>query len=269
MKIATFTNQTPNFTSRKPEIRKADDLVRKVNLNVPALSTSYAHTFWNSLNIDKYPKNFKTFAKIAWPKINKCRDEFGKTNKNYENPIDILKATRKYKAGNCFEKSFLTLGALYANGFYDAIGTSVATKVKAIDKRTGKTVFKKNFLYDHCCIATGLSKQRQPNDIIIIDPWFNKAMSLSEAKEKYKTLIPEQEFLENIEKFKNKFIESNKKDYGIFGKKLPIDFNIKNYEFQSAVNFGTTPDCFQFEDITNRVKFGKLVKKEFPELVFK
>ena len=60
MKINNSQAFSPSFTSKKPTTRRADDFVRKVNLEFPAFSTSYAGTFWETLKEGKkYIENKK------------------------------------------------------------------------------------------------------------------------------------------------------------------------------------------------------------------
>ena len=73
------------------------------------------------------------------------------------------------------------------------------------------------------------------NDLIVLDGWLNKAMSISEAHAEYGSMLKEKDISKMKEKAIIRFVDQNKKDYGLLGKKLPPDFDINNYEFKHNI----------------------------------
>ena len=60
-------------------------------------------------------------------------------------------------------------------------------------------------------------------------------MTYNEAQVEYLGLIPIWTINESIEKTIKAIADFEMKDCGILGKKLPLDFDIRNYEFEAKV----------------------------------
>lgn len=265
-----ITALSPNFTSKKPLVKKADDIVRHTNLQYPTFSPSYANNAWVSAKF--YTKSLDRKSEILQqhliPKLNQYRDEYDKTQETDEFHLDIIRKMKEYKIANCNEKTWLTMGALAANGYTHFCKVSVMIGIDAIDKRTGKKAFESYDSYDHCAIATTMEdKGGAIKNSIIVDPWLNKAMTYNEAQVEYLNLIPIWEIRKRIEKTKSKIADYMAQDCGIFGKRLPIDFDIENYEFEVKVFFKRLDSMHEIKDHKEAREFGELVKEEFPELL--
>ena len=109
-------NNNYSFKARRKEIRKADDIVRKVNCEFPAFSTTYADRFWLILN-NKYKPSAKKKALTFNNKINTIRNNYLSVKEENRDLTKPFKDIKQYKAGNCAEKCLLTMGALSANGY--------------------------------------------------------------------------------------------------------------------------------------------------------
>lgn len=268
MKIQSVNiNNNYTFQAKRKEIRKADDIVRHVNKNFPAFSPTYANEFWYKLkDIKEGYIDIRTLN--SEEKLEKYRAEI-KENKKYDSLLETIK---EQKVANCGEKSYLTIATLLANG-YDKYTKrfDVGIKWAATDKRTGERVFENIEDFDHSIILTTMTNEdaKRLNDLIVVDGWLNKAMSLSEAHGVYSSMLKEDFISETYEKTLKKFIKENTKDYGLLGKKLPPDFDINNYKFKHNIVFFKHPAqryTIKGDDVDNLIK---KVKEEYPELILK
>ena len=265
MKIQSINTNNYSFQARRKEIRRADDIVRNVNKNFPAFSTTYAEEFWFYLK--KFKKGYTD------KRIYNKHKELGEIRKNL-NTKDmeetLFKKVKEKKVGNCGEKSYLTLGALSANGIKNFTRRyDVGIKWSATDLRTGERVFEDIQDFDHNIVVSTMTneKPKRNNDLIVIDGWLNKAMSYSEAQAKYKAMIKEDFLSETQQTAIIKFIDASKKDYGLLGKKLPYDFDINNYEFEHNIVFYIPPKT-RYHIISDEFdKLGEIVTEKYPELV--
>ena len=255
MKIQPI-NTNYSFKSKRKEIRKADDIVRNVNLQFPAFSTSYAQRNWNVLS--KKDTFLPLRIKI---KILNERDKFNIECKKDKYALTVFDTLKESKVGNCSEKNWLTLGALAANGYYDSFRISAQMKWNVIDKRNGKKVFAKDEDIDHDLILTTMNNTgNNTKDAVIVDGWLNKAMSFSEAKTTYFSMIKEKEMEEMKDRVTREFITLNKDK--------EIDLN--NYEFIPQISF-TIPKNYLF-NIKNKedmIEFGEIIAQKYPELILK
>ena len=263
-------NNNYSFQARKKEIKKADDIVRNVNLQFPALSTSYAKRYWHITN-DKFKTSYKQKLLGFYEKINNCRKKIQRNEKEDKLSIKVFENVKKYKIANCGEKCHLTMGALSANGYNEFTRRiCIGIDWQAIDKRTGEVVFSQIDDLDHTVIATSMTNKeaKHDNDVIIIDPWLNKAMGLSEAKPLYESMANKKRLAKKEEEFISDFIQHNKKDYGILGKKLPPYFNINDYEITHEFTFFHALKSYRLKDEDFK-ELGKVVAEKYPELVLK
>ena len=267
MKIQSINTNNYSFQAKRKEIRKADDIVRKVNQEFPAFSPTYAYEFWPHLKT--IPEGYGDIRTInSEEKVRKYRKEIDH-NKNYDTLLETIK---EQKVANCGEKSYLTVAALLANGYTDYTRRyDVGIKWSATDNRTGERVFENIEDFDHSIILTTMTNDEPKsfNDIIVIDGWLNKAMSISEAHETYSSMLKEDFLTKTYEKSVLKFIKKNTKDYGLLGKKLPPDFDINNYKFKHNIVFYKHPaprypiKGDDFDKLTNKVK------EKYPRLILK
>ena len=268
MKIQTInTNNNYTFQAKRKELRKADDIVRKVNQEFPAFSPTYAYEFWPHLKT--IPEGYGDIRTInSEEKIRKYREEI-KQNKKYDSLFETIK---EQKVANCGEKSYLTVAALLANGYDNYTSRfDVGIKWAATDKRTGERVFENIEDFDHSIILTTMKDEpmERLNDLIVVDGWLNKAMSFSEAHGVYGSMLKEDFITETYEKSLKKFIKENTKNYGLLGKKLPPDFDINNYKFKHNIVFYKHPAPRYPIKGDDFDKLIEKVKTEYPELILK
>ena len=224
-----ITNSTLNFTSRNIDIRKADDIVRQANKVIPCFNPTYAYENWRILNPSKggsFIRRTKFFAKFE-NLISKMRQEYNANSaKNPTFYFDLFNKVKEERIGNCYEKAYLTLGTLFANGYNNAMKVGLEMELGAYDKITGKKVLTKIIPIDH---TTVLSTMNNPNryDIdktIVLDGWLNKAMTVSEAKKEYERFVPKRRIESEIQEMQRE----------IKWKRLG---ETNNFEFRKSVEF--------------------------------
>ena len=199
MKILTnnfYTN--PSFTSRKKEVKKADDIQRRAVNTFPIFSPSYVETFYNIpqkwTKDSKYDKNMNYAQRLVY-KINAERalerdydDSISSIfEPHFVKTLDRIKAT---KIGNCHEASILTLAALAANGITDAKRYELNLRIDFVNKNTQETLFSHKTDFDHIFTMTAFNKKNPTkNDFIVLDSWFGFCDSISGAKSKYHQIV--------------------------------------------------------------------------------
>jgi len=220
MKISNYAFLSPTFNAKNPNIRKADKIVRNVNVNFPMFSPTYAESNWIVYNSDDdtFEKNKNVLYKYQ-EKVKKIRNEYDEVQDYDKYFLKLFELIKKEKVGNCFEAVWLTLGALCANGFCGSTRCDVVVRINVIDRRNGKSVYHKDSGFDHTLILTTMEKQtKKEQDLIVVDPWLNRVMSYSEAKEYYLSLIKEWDMLLRVHDCQKDFMEKNMVKSGIFAK---------------------------------------------------
>lgn len=181
-----------NFTSRKPELRKADKIMRNMMNLYPSQSIS-KFRFYNVLNnenIDCEKMLTPAIKKIVQIRLNRAeilkKDYLSRTINDIKN----------YKIANCGELALLAKGAFLANGFKDLKIASIKLK-----RRQNPDNFKLKDL-DHCCLLINGGKDADLNHInsfdkhtIIVDPWMGFVDYIQSA----------------LNRYSNKFIKSESK----------------------------------------------------------
>ena len=189
MKIIPVNNI--NFTARKPEIRKADDLQRKSRREFPMLSSSYVNDFY--LSTGKYrritKKKNQLFNHLCDCVTNNTRAYTDKkvTRDNYIPCVTRLKALKKYKTGNCMEAAYATAATLFANGYKNTDIASLMYKAEFYNKRTKALVHTSSVSLDHSFVITDMNKKDGKQDIVI-DSWLGFADSIEGAIARYKKI---------------------------------------------------------------------------------
>ena len=160
MNIGVQNNST--FSSRNPNIRFADNLVRKVNTEYPRISGTKVECFNNS---EKFENVLGTICdKLEVIRCNIEKYHCKKTSK--KNKIKkILFLIKNLKVGNCNESSLLSLVAAKINGIENC---SLAYLVSP-----------KGFDYDHSIV---LVNDKKP---YIIDAWLGFVDYVPNAIKKY------------------------------------------------------------------------------------
>ena len=196
MKINNTCNIS--FKSKKPEVKKADDIQRRVKLEFPSLSSSYVNDFYISTGknnritnkrMDLYSHLCDLIKKVRLHPVNRLS-----VRREYIPYIDSLNAVKKYKAGNCMETAMAAVSALFANGYRNTKMGSLAYKADFLDKKTGEVVFSDSISLDHSFAVTDMNKGKGRN--IIVDPWLGFADTKEGAIARYKK-IKDQRFLDN------------------------------------------------------------------------
>ena len=264
-------NQVYNisFKSKNERVRKADDLVRNVNKNFPRFSTSYANRTWFIMDdiSGKYDSAQSIFRNVLIAKFNTFRDKYSEGAENDKYVKNLFKCMKEDKIGNCFEGVWLTLGSLFASGYPYSNQFSTAVRITATDKRSGEVVFSHIEEYDHTMILSSMTKDNANiEDCVVLDPWLNKAMSFDEAKVEYLSLIKDWDMYFRMIRFKKELIKHFQTDYGIIGKKLPPDFDIRNYEFKPEIVFGRHDYWHKIETFDEVKEFANFITQEYPEL---
>ena len=199
MKISPQTNfYSVNFSARKKDIRKADDIQRKVRLEFPMASPSYFDTFYKTIKSTNNRKVNKTANRISDRIDSKLRylreraerveffDKVIGINTPYATTLNFLKL---YKIGNCEEAASSVLSALYANGYTNSHKANLGLNINIKNKKTKQIEYNDTMDIDHTFVITSLEKQEaKPNDYIVIDSWLGFADSISGARAKYKAV---------------------------------------------------------------------------------
>lgn len=249
-----ISNSTINFTSRNIDIRRADDIVRHVNKIAPCFNPTYAFENWEVLNPSKgkgfigRTKFFVKFEKI----ISKMREEYGaESAKKPTFYFDLFDSVKNRKIGNCYEKAYLALGALFANGYKNAMKVGLEMEVGAYDKITGKKVLAKTIPIDHTTVLSTMNNANRYDidKTIVLDGWFNKAMTVSEAKKEYEKFVPKRRIAAEIQEMQR---ELKWKSLG----------DLNKFEFRKSIEF-LEDKRFSPEEAS---AFGQEISRKYPEI---
>ena len=190
MMISKTQSNNLYFTSRHASIRKGDDIVRKVNCEFPMFSPIYASMHWKTMGNEgsDLNYNYKIFNQKFHQKLSEIRRNEDLTP---DNPffLDSFELAKKYKLGNCRESSILTLGALFANGYYQSRKIYPSIKVDVYDK-DNNPVFDTIYVCDHVAILSLIKNEqnKKKSQFVVLDGWFNCAMDYYEAQSKFKQI---------------------------------------------------------------------------------
>ena len=178
-----------SFTSKKPEVRKADDIQRKVKLNFPAISSSYIDSFSCSLGKDKrITQKKQSLFEFVCDKIHRIREsKYLKTKSGEYIPYaDRIDAVKKIKAANCAENAHIAMAVLMANGYMNTREADLRYKAVLCDKETKKHLYTGTISLDHTCTVTDMNTGKGRN--IVVDPWLGFAASKQNAIGRYKQI---------------------------------------------------------------------------------
>lgn len=274
MHITTLNlTKTINFTARNKNIKKADDMQRRMVQTFPMLSPSYMDTFYSTVKMTKHdepvnPEARRIFKKAdkkltAVREIAKEPEKYGIKQSKLEQSIpytQLLDGIKLMKVGNCEEKAIAMLAALCANGYYNSERVCLYLETRYINKETGKTEYKALDSLDHSFVITELENDNKKNKIVI-DPWLGFTDSISGAKAKYKQIYDETSIKNIISYHRSMF---RLRTYENTGKLIkPEDYELRrNFIFYS-------PDTLTEENLKDlglysRIMFENLLmpKKE-------
>jgi len=263
MKILNSKQKNVNFTSRNIYIRKADDIVRKVNCEFPMFSPTKALLSWKIMGNDNSGKNYT--YKIFNQKFSKLFNKIRKSGElSNDNPcfLKTFENAQNYKIGNCREQSHITLGSLFANGYYKSMSIIPCINIDVVEKNTNKKVFEYCYPCDHIAILSKMGKEGKipTTSCVILDGWLNKAMSYSEALNEYKQLFYARElpFAINFAK------ENLKNKQGSIRYFLNALF--KKYTFKTHFTIGNdlSKDLFS---LAQAKEIGETIAKKYPNVL--
>lgn len=252
---------SPNFKSRNIDIRNANAIANHVNRCFPMFKPTYALQYWKIFDTAKENgAQLKThFSRKYMGKVMAIRDEYlGEyTQKPYH--IELTDSVKSSKLGNCFESAFITLETLYANGFEKSKKVSPRLEITGYDKSTKKEVIWKSFSIDHTCVITSMNNPKRVDidDVIVIDSWLNKAMTVPEAKQEFFKLISKKELARNLFETQHEL----KKKLNNFSDNKGFDLN--NYEFKTNIHF-VSDENFVSSEIK---EISQDVRERYPQLI--
>ncbi len=254
MKIYSINNIS--FTSKKPEIRKADDIQRRAKLEFPSLSSSYVNDFYISTGrnsrITKRRTNLYEHLRSLIEKVRKYPVNKLTPRKEYVPYIENLNGVKKYKAGNCMESAMAAMSALYANGYKNTKLGSLVYKADFLDKKTGEVLFSDSISLDHSFAVTDMNSGKNRN--IVVDPWLGFADTKGGAISRYKGLRDER-YLNNAISILAKPLYS--------GYKMHIDDIKEEYNIRAKIEI-QEEDFLSKQDIEN---IATQTKIHFPNLI--
>lgn len=262
MRLNNTINTPTNFNSRNIDIRKADDIVRHANKTINAFHPSFAMENWLVLKPNGFTnKNRKAF----YSKFEKLIFEMRKSypfllSDNKDDCIKLFDAVKKNKLANCFESTYLTLGALFSNGYKNGMKAGLEMEVGAYDKISGKCVVKRIIPIDHAVALSTMdnSKRRKIDRAIVLDGWLNKAMDVSEAKQEYERFVSQRQLMLTIQDLE----EELKFKHSISTADKSSEFNISNFEFRKSIEFVENQ---RFTPEEAKI-FGQEVLKRYPDM---
>ena len=253
--LSVNINNNYNFKARRKDVREADKIVRNVNLQFPAFSPTYVKYFWHPINDKKFQ-----IIKNPIDRIDNLRNRIESEREEDKFVLGIFDEIKKNKTANCEEKSWLTLGALGANGYNSAIKSAVGLKWSVIDKRDKKTILEGKEDLDHSVIVARMTDKKnvKPQDLVVLDPWLNKAMSYSEAQREYFKLFNK----EKTAKIQKKFLEKIKEE------NPDGNYDISNYKFiLNIIFFDHSSYRYNVRNKEDVEEFGEIVAQKYPELI--
>ena len=261
----------PKFKSRKKEIRKADDIQRRMLQTFPMLSPSYMDEFYFSTKIDKDGVPVNKHARHIFKKadckltavrtISKNPEKYGIKRSKVEQNIpytQLLDGIRLMKVGNCEEKAIAALAALCANGEYNAERVCLGLKTEYINKNTGETEYQAIDSLDHSFVVAVL-EDSEKKDKIVMDPWLGFTDSISGAKARFKQIYDDNALHDILSYHRSMFRLQKAEKTGIVIK--PEDYERRtNFVFYTPVKL--TDENLKDLGLYSRIMFDKLILPE-------
>ena len=247
---------TQSFGTKKPEIRKADDIQRKTRDAIPFFSPSYAKSNYSSQN---NPEASDLRANQA-EKLHelRCRRYEEETPNTPLSKIakKTIQDTKQMKLANCGEAAIITMSALIANGFPNTHRCAVVLNTSIVDKRTNREIYSKDYDLDHACVVTTMDKNpRIDKPYIVVDLWDGFADSTSGAVSRYRKLVSK----EALRDYNFSTLESYKRE-----NHLPKKTNMSGYKIRNNIDFA----ILDSPNKTESRKICQYIRTECPDLVF-
>lgn len=163
MNIKNATPSYYSFGSANPQIRRANDMVRKINTSLPAVSQSRVSEF---KHIDKFSfLRIKLNEKMRHTR-NLKQSYFSQAQDSYEQACAFIKPVMEKRMANCSECAQIAAISAQMNG------------IKDFELVKLNTIFGKDL--DHTLLLVKNGKKPY-----IIDPWLGLADCVPKALEKY------------------------------------------------------------------------------------
>lgn len=174
-----------SFKAKSPEVRLADDIMRKSKQNFPCFSTTFARNSYQCCKIQSnyYDKAVDLINKIGEKIFINLRG--GDTNTSVRG-AEVLDRLKTYKLGNCYEKAMAAVAQLKNRGF-KCLPVYLGLESFCWNSKTGERTNEKNFNLDHVLVVTAMNNKERAEkyNLIVVDPWLNFTAEKNEAIEKY------------------------------------------------------------------------------------
>lgn len=164
---------------------------------------------------------------------------------------DVFQKALNEKIGNCREYSSLTLGALFANGYNNAVKIIPSLNIKVYDGSNNE-VFSHFIDCDHVAVMTKMSQAKNVSDVVVLDSWLGKAMSFNEARVEYKTLFEGKTISKALKETRSAMV-----------KKYPSRV-FKKYKYVCKICFASC-EAEMFEPEL-AAQLGQKIAQEFPQV---
>lgn len=251
-------SQNLSFKAKNQEIKKADDIQRKVNHEFPTFSfsnhyvTNRKHLGMSGkeFNGPNAPKAMETYIKLQRALNFTYRTRYSMAADSADNIYNLATVVKQVKRGNCAELANITLGALYANGYYDFETVYPVIKTVAKNEKTGRVAEREDEI-DHRFV-----KGKFDGVEVVIDPWLN----LADSESGYRAKIQESILASEIDKAKEKGIERLSGYCSLLMRdkdtKVSQSLVFKNRDSENM-------------DLEERKKLGEKMLQQFPDVVMK
>ncbi len=263
MNISLLKYNSPlPFTSKKKEVKSADNILRKTALELPSFSTSYCAYNYRccrskSSNLERaivlkslIAERLQNKRDDVQVQIRKNSTDGAPSMKN--EVLAVMDGISKSKLGNCYESSITALGALYANGYYNSNLTNLYFVSEIVDIRTNEVVESFSRRVDHVFVTSDMNNKNAKQEIVI-DPWLGFAGSKESALGLYKKVF-------NIN------ADADYRAWEHIKEKEGESFDMRNYRVRGKFVFkNERPDISDEE----KREISEGVKKDFSELVIK
>jgi len=258
-----------SFSSKKPEIKKADDIQRKTRTAFPFFSPSYADCYYSScspvyhaLNSKKAVEHWDNMARLdkVSRKIALIREERRQALEGRYNFsakfTETVNDVRKYGLANCEEAATMTLASLLANGYKNSFKCSLRLNTGIYEKGSKECKYTVKDLLDHACVLTTMDKNPDnKGEYFVLDSWYGFADSLSGAKGRYKQLYDEKKLQKSRQKAIKQFTDKYQNKYK--------NFDISNFEVRQHISF----DIKEIASEKDETKLQTLFEEKYPELI--
>lgn len=225
---------TPNFTSRREDVRRADDIQRKTRQTFPMVSTTYIEDNFKTSDTEKGIRVLeKTGSDIKNMRHSALDIEDDRVSCRKEAPFkNLLNAIAKNKKGNCYENAIAALAVLCANEYCNSRRMILYAAYDFINKETSEIEATHFHPLNHTFAMTDMNKGEGRD--IVVDPWLGFADTEQGAIERFKQVYSENDFKKGLEHAKI-FFELKKKDKN-------EEFNLDDYDIKTTMKIMIAPD---------------------------